>query len=88
VRPSTACCQVSVVTVPPFLVRTSQTPGDVAWLPDNHARSASASATINSSSPVLAMTARYRCAVAAASACWTARLLGLPARRSLGGPSG
>jgi hypothetical protein len=29
----------------------------VAWLADNHARSASASATINSSSSALAMTA-------------------------------
>ena len=27
-----ACCQVSVVTMPPFLARASQTPGDVAWL--------------------------------------------------------
>jgi len=54
---STACCQVSVVTVPPFLVRASHTPADVVWLLDNHARSASASATINSSSSAFAMTA-------------------------------
>jgi hypothetical protein len=42
--------------VPPFLVRASQTPGDVAWLTDNHARSESASATINSSNSALATT--------------------------------
>jgi hypothetical protein len=40
-----------------LLVRPSQTPGDVAWLVDNHARSASASATIDSSSSALAITA-------------------------------
>ncbi len=55
---STACCQVRVVTEPPFLVRASQTPGEVAWLADNQVRSASASATINSSSSALAMTGR------------------------------
>src|SRR5205085_2844393 len=44
------CCHVSDVRVPPFLVRASQTPGDVAWLAANQARSASASATTNSSS--------------------------------------
>ena len=44
---------VSVVTMPPFSVRASHTPGDVAWLADNYARSASASATINSSSSAL-----------------------------------
>jgi hypothetical protein len=54
---STICCQSTVVAVPPFFVRASQTPGDVAWWADNQARSASASATINSSSSALAMTA-------------------------------
>jgi hypothetical protein len=40
--------------VPPFLVSASQTPADVAWLVNNHARSASAFATINSSSSATA----------------------------------
>jgi hypothetical protein len=54
---STACCQVSVVTQPPFLVRASHTPGEVVWLSSSHARSAALSATINSSSSLPATTA-------------------------------
>ena len=47
---STACCQVSVVVVPPFFARASHTPGDVSWLARSHARSSAASATTSSSS--------------------------------------
>ncbi len=54
---STACCQVSVVTEPPFLVRASHTPGEAVWLSSSHARSAAPSATINSSSSVPVTTA-------------------------------
>jgi len=57
---STACCQVSVVTVPPLRVRASHTPGDVAWLSSSQARSASASATTSSANSAFAMATRYR----------------------------